>query len=109
MKRSVKSPLLFRDLRALIDRDLPFPTALNKDIEPSILACDVLTLVGSFIVGAIDHHSHVWVGDLDFNIGHRRGFELQRPGFNVGQELGLILYGSVRTDAQIVAGSISCR
>src|SRR5205085_12495909 len=32
------APLLFRDLRTLIDRDLPFPTALNEDIEPSILA-----------------------------------------------------------------------
>jgi hypothetical protein len=63
------APLLFRDLSTLINRDLPFATALNKNIEPSILAGDVLTLIGAFIVGAIDHHSHVWIGDLDFNIG----------------------------------------
>jgi hypothetical protein len=65
MKRSVKSPLLFRDLRALIDRDLPFPTALNKDIEPSILACDVLTLVGSWtLISDIVEDSSFNVPDL---------------------------------------------
>jgi hypothetical protein len=63
------APLLFRDLRALIDRDLPFPTALNEDIEPSILAGDVLALIRPLIGAAIDHHSHVGIGDLDFNIG----------------------------------------
>src|SRR5438552_5543478 len=89
------APLLFRDLRTLIGRDLPFPTALNEDIEPSILAADVLTLIGPLIVAAIDHHSHVGVGHLDFHVGVRRGFELQRPGFNVGLELGLILCVSV--------------
>src|SRR5213082_3940192 len=93
------APLLFRDLSALIDRDLPFPTALNEDIEPSILAADVLTLIGPLIVAAIDHHSHVGVGHLDFYVGVRRGFELQRPGFNVGHELGLILCDSVWADA----------
>ncbi len=63
------APLLFRDLSTLIDGNLPFPTALNEDIEPAILASDVLALIGAFVVGAIDHHSHVGIGDLDLNIG----------------------------------------
>src|SRR5438094_10275150 len=93
------APLLFRDLSALIDGDLPFPTALNEDIEPSILAGNVLTLISSLVVGAIDHHSHVGVGDVDFYIGHLRGFELQGPGFNIGHELGFILCDAVWSDA----------
>src|SRR2546430_8571794 len=53
----LRAPLWF-DLSALIDRDLPFPIALHEDVEPSILAGDVLALIRSLIGAAIDHHSH---------------------------------------------------
>jgi hypothetical protein len=76
--------LRLRDLSALVDGDLPFPVAFHEDIEPSILAGDVLTLIGSLIVAPIHDHSHTGGGDLDFHIGVLRGLELQCPGFNVG-------------------------
>ena len=76
--------LRLRDLSALVDGDLPFPIAFHEDIEPSILAGDVFTLIGSLIVAAIHDHSHIGVGDLDFHIGVLRGLELQCPVFNVG-------------------------